>query len=292
MDLFGKKKKAAQKAQDEKKAASERPKSMPPRPMPKPEDNIKNKQAQNPNEERPKGASPRPPMSPAIKDKKAAELLKQKMDQSKGQQDPRQAEDKKYPRPPMKSIKEKQGQDPNQRTNLPPERPKPLVPKTEESKQYQDPKQRTNLPPERPKYLPPLTSPTSPKGNQYPPSPSPQEKDYGRPPGASPIPRYPQQPQGQEIKKARKDHFWDGHKKPMSGPNSGYNPSPNISSQYPRPSDPDEGGSMANKPSRPKGPSSPGGAFPNDYEMELRKRGAISNDMYKKNPVDKYGEGK
>jgi len=265
MDLFGKKKKAAQKAQDEKKASSERPKSMPPRPPSKPEDNIKNKQAQNPNEERPKGASPRPPMSPAIKDKKAAELLKQKMDQSKGQQDPRQAEDKKYPRPPMKSIKEKQGQ---------------------------DPKQRTNLPPERPKYLPPLTSPTSPKGNQYPSSPSPQEKDYGRPPGASPIPRYPQQPQGQEIKKARKDHFWDGHKKPMSGPNSGYNPSPNISSQYPRPSDPDEGGSMAKKPSRPKGPSSPGGAFPNSYEMELRKRGAISNDMYKKSPVDKYGEGK
>jgi hypothetical protein len=201
MDLFGKKKKAAQKAQDEKKAASERPKSMPPRPMPKPEDNIKNKQAQNPNEERPKGASPRPPSKPEdriAKTRDTAKLLKQKMDQSKGQQDPRKVEGDKYPRPPM-SIKEKQGLDPKQRTNLPPDRPKPLVPKTEESKQYQDPKQRTNLPPERPKYLPPLTSPTSPnpKGNQYPPSPSPQEKgmDYGRPPGSRPM--YPQEQQGQ-----------------------------------------------------------------------------------------------
>ena len=282
MDLFGKKKKAAQKAQDEKKAASDRPKSMPPRPPSKAEDNIKNRQAQNPNEERPKGASPRPYNPPSPKDIKAAEIRKKaaEISQSKEQQDPRKVEGDKYPRPPM-SIKDKQGLDPKQRTNLPPDRPKPLVPKTEDSKQQQDPKQRTNLPPDRPKYLPPLKSPTSREAGKYPPSPSPQEKgmDYGRPPGASPM--YPNPQEGQ-IKKARKDHFWDGHKKPMGGP-TGYqpfNPSQDIKSQYPRPSDPDEGGSMAKKPMRPKGPNSPGGAFPN------------SQNLYNENLSDKYGAGK
>jgi hypothetical protein len=64
----------------------------------------------------------------------------------------------------------------------------------------------------------------------------------------------------------------------MGGP-EGYNPN-QISSQYPRPSDPDEGGSMAKKPSRPKGPNSPGGAFPN------------SQNLYNENLSDKYGAGK
>lgn len=236
MDLFGKKKKAAQKAQDEKRAASDRPKSMPPRPPSKPEaDKMK---AQ---EERPKGASPRPYNPPSPKDIKAAELLKQKMDQSKGQQE-KQEKGMDYNRPPG----------------------------------------------ERPKSLPPLKSPTSREAGKYPPSPSPQEKgmDYGRPPGASPM--YPNPQEGQ-IKKARKDHFWDGHKKPMGGP-TGYqpfNPSQDINSQYPRPSDPDEGGSMAKKPMRPKGPNSPGGAFPSNYELALRKQGIGEPQV-----SDKYGAGK
>ena len=268
MDLFGKKKKAAQKAQDEKRAASDRPKSMPPRPPSKPEaDKMK---AQ---EERPKGASPRPYNPPSPKDIKAAELLKQKMDQSKGQQE-KQEKGKDYNRAPGERPK-----------SLPPRPTSPKDDKYAPSQGQQEKQEKgkdyNRAPGERPKSLPPLKSPTSREAGKYPPSPSPQEKgmDYGRPPGASPM--YPNPQEGQ-IKKARKDHFWDGHKKPMGGP-TGYqpfNPSQQISSQYPRPSDPDEGGSMAKKPMRPKGPNSPGGAFPN------------SQNLYNENLSDKYGAGK